>query len=226
MKTKEQNKKLKRGTCVTLALLIAMTAITAMTCVPSAASAYLVISQETPVATETQPEQKEITTDEGYNYLFVEGGKVNEDGSIAVDISQLDLEEGLNLISFSDPMSDEDLNIGFEDTETESTDFNGFKHIFVDDYKVNEDGTITIDISDNDLEEDLNFINNDINYIFADNFKVNEDGTIAIDISDLDLKEGLNLISFCDSMSGEETIDPEFSYTSSDDEVVDEEMFV
>lgn len=190
MKVERQNTKLKRGTCVTIALLIVMTAITAMACMPNAAPMHQANPGEIPVATETQPEQEEISTDEGYNYLFVEGGEVNEDGSIAIDISDLDLEEGLNLISFSDPMSGEDLNIKLGDTEA------GLKDI------------------------------NDINYIFADNFKVNEDGTIAIDISDLDLKEGLNLIGFCDSVSGEETIDPEFSYTPSEDEAVDEEMFV
>ncbi len=113
MKVERQNTKLKRGTCVTLALLIVMTAITTMACMPGVAA----IEQTTPE--ETQIEQKGITTDEGYNYILAKDFKVNEDGSITLDTSDLDLKEGLNLISFSDPMSGEDLNIKFRDADDE-----------------------------------------------------------------------------------------------------------
>lgn len=87
--------------------------------VPEQGLNFIVCPETEAVQENNTEEGKELEALESFNYVFVEGETVNADGSVSIDLSKLSLEEGLNLISFSDPFSGEDVNIGFNDAEEE-----------------------------------------------------------------------------------------------------------
>lgn len=182
MKNTEKNTKLKRGACITLAVVTVMTTIVALACTTNALAMSQKTQVEVPVETVAPAESENLQTIEDFNIIFEDCGKINEKGEIIFDFSDVEVMRNVS--------------------EENISDFENYREGSL---------PVTLECLDSEIDLDLDclfkeFDEDDIEKPFTDGFTLNDDGSVTINFENITTEDDFDDVYF-DSYEFDEDYD-------------------